>query len=58
MRCARAWGAGLDLPAKNRLKALGGDDRVFISLSSSLATSLTEVPHIFHVFFPRPEPAA
>jgi len=57
MRWARAWGAGLDLEAKNRLEAWGRDDGVFISLSPSLATSVAEVLFVFRFFFPRPGPA-
>ena len=55
---ARAWGAGLDLEAKKRLEAWGRDDRVFISLSPSLATSVAQVLFVPRFIFPGPEPAA
>jgi len=57
MHCARAWRAGQDLVVKKCLKAKGRDERVFISLASSLATSVAEAPFVFRFFFPRPEPA-
>jgi len=49
--------AGLDLGAKKRLEAWGRDDRVFISLLPSLATTVAEVLFFFLPFFPGPEPA-
>jgi len=58
MRCARAWGAGLDLAAKKRLEAKGKDDGVFISLFPSLATSVAEALFFFYCCLPGPEPAA
>jgi len=58
MRWARAWGAGLDPEAKNRLEAGGRDDWVFISQSPSLATSVAEVLFVPRFFFPGAEPAA
>ena len=58
MRCARAWGAVLDLVAKKRLEAWGRDDGVFITRSPSLATSVAEASLALRFVFPRPEPAA
>jgi len=58
MRWARAWGAGFHLGAKKRLDARGRDDRVFIWLPPSLATSVAEVPFAFFFLLPGPEPAA
>jgi len=58
MRWARAWSAGLDLEAKNRLEAWGRDYGVFISLALSLATSVAEVLFLPRVLFPGSEPAA
>ena len=57
MRWARAWGAGLDLGAKNRFEAWGRDDRPFISCFPTLAISVAEAPLVFFFLFPWPEPA-
>ena len=58
MSCASACGAGSDLRAKERLEANGRDDRVFISLSTVLATSVAKA-FLFPFFaFPGPQPAA
>ena len=58
MRCARAWGVGLDLGAKKRLEANGRDNGDFISLSLVLATSVAQA-YFFPLFpFPGVEPAA
>jgi len=57
MHCARAWGARLDLGAKKGLEARGRDDRVFVSLSPSLATFVAEASFLFFFLFPGPEAA-
>jgi len=58
MHWARAWAAGLDLEAKNRLEAWGRDDGASISLSPSLASFVAEVPSVPCFCLPGPEPAA
>ena len=47
MPCAEAWGAGLDLRARQRLVARGRDDGAFVSLFLSLATSVAVAPCCF-----------
>ena len=51
-------GSGAGSGAKKRLEAWERGDTDFISLFTSLATSVAEVPFVFFVFFPGPEPAA
>jgi len=58
MLWARAWQAGLDLGANNRLEAKGRDDGLFISLFPSLATFVAQSPFVFFFLFPGPQPAA
>ena len=58
MRCARAWGVGLDLAVKQRLEAKGRDDRVFISLFPSLAPCVAEAIFVLFLLFPGAEVAA
>jgi len=54
----KAVGAGLDLAVKKGLEAQGRDNRAFIRLFPSLATSVAEAPFVLFFCLPGPEPVA
>ena len=58
IRWARAWWAGLDLGAKERLEPWRREDGVFVSLFPSLATSVAGALVVFFFLYPGSELAA